>query len=76
MTTSTGGTDGTELAPVVGRWSDWFLLEQDGVIEEHVPKKPGIYEIRLKNCEFGRVLGGTSIVNIGRARDTLYKRLS
>lgn len=56
------------------KWSDWFSLECCALLKVNVPRKPGIYEIRL-NREFGRVRGTTRIVNIGRARDTLYKRV-
>lgn len=56
------------------QWSDWFPLLCCALLEKNVPHEPGIYEIRL-NREFGRVRGTTRIVNIGRARDSLYKRV-
>ena len=56
------------------RWSDWFPLECCHLLEDNVPKKPGIYEIRL-NREFGRVRGTTRIVNIGMAAKSLNTRV-
>jgi hypothetical protein len=44
-------------------WSEWILLNGNNV--KNIPDFPGVYEIRIKDKEFSRLKGSTSIIYIG-----------
>jgi len=61
------------LAKKDSSWSPWYQTDDDAA-KAVLPHKPGVYEIR-SDFEFGRVKGRSSLVSIGSAKDSLYKRL-
>lgn len=44
-------------------WSDWLLLSNNNTV--NLPEFPGVYKVRIKDREFPRLKGTTSIIYIG-----------
>jgi len=55
-------------------WSNWYPLDGDSV-RSFCPQTPGVYKIRQKEGVFGRLVGSSDVLYIGRSDKDLQTEL-